>query len=485
MLTEQEQIELIKLLEIEEREQEKEKRVKAIVGGGYDEFWNDKHRYRVLKGGRGSKKSTTTALWFIYHIMKHPLANAVVVRKTFNTHKDSTYAQLKWAASKLGVLDKWDFIKSPVEATYLPTGQKILFRGFDDPLKLTSMTVAVGELCWVWLEEAFEIDSEEDFDIFDESIRGEMPPGLWKQVTITYNPWINSHWTKSRYWDGECPDNVFKLTTTHKCNEYLDQADHDKIEELQFTNPARYKVVGLGEYGMPGGTYFDEFSESAHVIKPFIIPEDWKRYRVFDYGLDMLACYWIAVDYHGKAYVYKELYESGHIISSASKRINGMTLPNEKIYDTLAPPDMRNRQKDTGKSIQEAFGDNGIWLTIASNDRITGWYDLKEWLNPYETLDEFTGEKVKTADLKIFDNCVNLIRCLSCITKDEKDPNDCATEPHEITHAPDALRYWTAGRPAPAKPVKVEQFPINSLEYKVQKNLEKLTSKNKKSGWDY
>ena len=81
-----------------------------VIGKGYGQFWRDKHRYRVLKGGRGSKKSATTALWFIYHIMKHPQANALVVRKTGNTHKDSTFAQLKWAARRLEVYDKWRFI---------------------------------------------------------------------------------------------------------------------------------------------------------------------------------------------------------------------------------------------------------------------------------------------------------------------------------------------------------------------------------------
>ena len=136
------------------------------VGAGYGEFWDNKQRYRVLKGGRGSKKSATTALWFINNIMnpKYLLANAVVVRKTFNTHKDSTFAQLKWAAKRLGAYHLWKFTTSPLEAVYTPTGQKILFRGFDDVLKLTSLTVDTGVLCWVWLEEAYEIDNEDDFN---------------------------------------------------------------------------------------------------------------------------------------------------------------------------------------------------------------------------------------------------------------------------------------------------------------------------------
>jgi phage terminase large subunit len=320
-----------------------------VVGKGYKSFWDNKKRYRVLKGGRGSKKSVTTALWFIYNIMKHEKANALVVRKTFNTHKDSTFAQLKWAAKRLQAYDEWKFNVSPLEAVYLPTGQKIIFRGFDDPLKLTSMTVETGVLCWVWLEEAYEIDDEADFDTLDESIRGEMPDGLWKQLTITYNPWIDSHWTKKRWWDNEDPY-AFRLTTTYKCNEWLDDADRAKIEALQHTNMPRYKVVGLGEYGLPGGTYFEEFREDIHVVKPFVLPEHWQRFRVLDYGLDMLAGYWVAIDTQGFAYVYKEVYESDLIISEAAKRMKELTLPSENIKLTTGhmEPQARHRKECCG-----------------------------------------------------------------------------------------------------------------------------------------
>jgi phage terminase large subunit len=417
-----------------------------IVGKGYASFWSSKERYRVLKGGRASKKSTTTALWFIYNIMKYPLSNAVCVRKTGNTHKDTTFAQLKWAAHKLGVYHLWTFVEKPMEARYNRTNQKILFRGFDEPLKLTSMTVERGVLCWAWFEEAYEIEDPSDFDTFDESIRGEVPEGsgLWKQITLTYNPWVNAHWTKERYWDKEHPD-TFRLTTTYKCNEWLDDGDRKRIEDLQYTDPDRYKVVGLGEYGIPGGAYFDEFRTDIHVIDPFVIPEHWRIYRVLDYGLDMLACYWIATDTHNKAYVYKELYQSGLIISDAAKAIVAMTTPDEKIYMTIAPPDLWNRRQETGKSAAELFNDNGVYLHQADNKRVQGWYNLKEWLRPYE--DE---QGVKTANIVFTSNCVNIIRCLPQIQRDERDPNDTSNEPHEITHAPDAIRYFVAGRPTPS-----------------------------------
>lgn len=425
-----------------------------VVGKGYGSFWRSKKRYRVLKGGRASKKSRTAALWYIYNMMKFPLANLVVVRNTANTNKDSTFVVLKWAARRLGVYHLWKFTENPLEAKYIPTGQKILFRGFDDPLKITSITVDIGILCWAWVEEAFEINDEEQFRTFDESIRGEVPEGYFKQITLSYNPWIDNHWTKKRFWDNVDPD-ADTFTTTYRCNEWLDDADRRLIEELEKTHPERYKVVGLGEYGIPGGRYFDEFSESVHVIKSFVIPDYWERYFVLDYGLDMLAGYWAAIDTKGFVYVYKEVYESNLIISAAAGAIKERT--NEDIRQYYGPPDLWNRRQETGKSAADIFRENGINLIKASNNRVQGWLNVKEWLKPFKTLDEHTGEEITTARLKIFDNCKNLIRTLPALTIDERDPNDVANEPHELTHAPDALRYFCSMRTRPTvKPIKVD-----------------------------
>ena len=116
-------------------------RISEVVGGGYDEFWSCKKRYRVLKGGKGSKKSATLALNLIYRLIKYPESNLLVVRAVMNTHRDSTFAQLKWAQERLQVAHLFKNTVSPLEMTYLPTGQKIIFRGFDDVLKLASTTV--------------------------------------------------------------------------------------------------------------------------------------------------------------------------------------------------------------------------------------------------------------------------------------------------------------------------------------------------------
>ena len=215
----------------------------ALVGGGYGEFWRCKKRYRVVKGSRASKKSKTTALWIIASMMKYPGSNTLVVRKVFRTLKDSCYTDLKWAVRRLGVDLWWTFKESPLEATYTPAKgplQKIYFRGLDDPLKIASIAVEEGALCWMWIEEAYEITKESDFDMLDESIRGETPPGLFKQITLTFNPWNERHWLKARFFDA--PDeNTLALTTNYQCNEWLDAADRALFEDMRRRNPRRYR----------------------------------------------------------------------------------------------------------------------------------------------------------------------------------------------------------------------------------------------------
>jgi len=234
--------------------------LRPIVGKGYREFWKTRKRYRVSIGGRASKKSTTASLWFIFNMMKYPDSNTLVVRKVYKDHKDSTYAQLKWAIRDLGVEHLWDARLSPLEIVYKPTGQKILFRGLDDPMSITSITVEHGFLCWCWFEEFFQVSNEQDFDMVDGSIRGALPEPLFKQITGTMNPWNEKHWIKKRFFDN--PDEmVFTLKTDYRCNEFIDDADIHFFEDMKEKNPRRYKIEGLGEWGVAEGLVFDNWEE--------------------------------------------------------------------------------------------------------------------------------------------------------------------------------------------------------------------------------
>ncbi len=96
-------------------------KIKYLIGHGYNEFWRDRHFFRVVKGSRGSKKSRTTALNFIYRLMKYPWSNLLVVRRYSNTNHDSTYTVLKWAINRLGVSRLFKCNEGKPEITYLPT----------------------------------------------------------------------------------------------------------------------------------------------------------------------------------------------------------------------------------------------------------------------------------------------------------------------------------------------------------------------------
>ena len=234
--------------------------ISKAVGKGYKDFIMCKKRYRVVKGSRGSKKSTTTAQDIILKMTMYPLANTLVIRKTFNSHKDSTWTQLKWAAKNLGLEDDWNFSKSPLEATRKSTGQKILFRGLDDPMSITSITVEHGYLCWAWFEEAFQVMNEDDFNKVDMSIRGQLPDGYYKQITITFNPWSEKHWLKKRFFDTNDP-NILALTTTYECNEWLGPDDKALFEQMKINNPRRYNIEGLGNWGIAEGLVYEKFIE--------------------------------------------------------------------------------------------------------------------------------------------------------------------------------------------------------------------------------
>ena len=237
--------------------------IRATVGGGYDEFWTFRGRYRVCKGGRGSKKSTTTALWIIYEMMRYwaqyRLKPCVLALRRFaDTNRDSTFAQLLWAIDRLGVGHLWRSTESPLELTYTPSGQKILFRGLDKPQSINSIVVKDGVICWTWFEEAFQIADEDAFNKIDLSIRGEVPAPLFKMHTITLNPWSDKCWIKARFYDAPAPD-VLAITRNYDVNEFLSADDRAIFERMKTENPRRYAIEGRGEWGISEGLIFERW----------------------------------------------------------------------------------------------------------------------------------------------------------------------------------------------------------------------------------
>lgn len=389
-----------------------------LIGGGYKKFWNFKGRYRVVKGSRASKKSKTTALWYIYNIMKYKNANLLVVRKTYRTLKDSCYTELKWAIHRLGVDAFFSCTQSPLEITYIPTGQKIYFRGLDDPLKVTSITVDVGYLCWMWLEEAYEINSESDFDMLDESIRGNVSDDLFKQITITFNPWNDRHWLKKKFFDVK-DDNILALTTNYKCNEWLDEADLKVFETMKKNNPRRYQVAGLGNWGVVDGLVYDNWKEQDFNIDDIKNKDTISVFGLdFGYTNDATALFCGILDLKGKKlWVFDEMYKKGLSNKDIYNNVVEMGFVKEQIIADSAEP----------KSIDELkyYGIRRIQGAKKGKDSINNGI---QWIQDLEII--------------IHPRCVNFLTEISNYQWDTDKFGNKINKPIDcFNHLMDAMRY--------------------------------------------
>lgn len=412
-----------------------------IVGKGYGTFWRFRGRYRVCKGSRASKKSKTTALWYIVNLMKYPGANLLVVRKSYRTLKDSCFTELRWAIHRLQVDDFWDFRLNPLEIIYKPTGQKIYFRGLDDPLKVTSITVDVGSLCWLWLEEAYEINKEEDFDMLNESIRGQVADGLFKQVTITFNPWNGKHWLNKRFFcvitgydaegnpkyeprkgpvsdDGE----ILAITTNYMCNEWLDEADLRMFEDMKRRNPRRYQVAGLGNWGIVDGLVFENWKEEAFDHKSAAFKKD-NPDLVSAFGLDFgytndpstLFC-GLLDRKNKRLFVFDEMYEKGMSNKRIKEKVSEMGYGKERITADSAEP----------KSIDELKG-YGMRVKAAEKGRDSVRNGI-QWIQELEII--------------VHPRCVNFVTEISNYTWAKDKFNNKLNEPiDDFNHLMDAMRY--------------------------------------------
>lgn len=386
------------------------RRLSDIVGGGYNGFWNSKRFYRVVKGAKGSKKSKTMALWLIVNMMKYPDANALVVRKVYATLRQSCYTDLLWAIDRLGVGKFWKDTTVPLMLEYIPTGQQIIFRGMDDAQKLASIMVRKGYLCWVWIEEAYELTNEDEFKKLEFSIRGKIPPetGLWKQITLTFNPWSEHTWIKSRFFD-DPDDDTFLLTTTYRCNEWLGDDDRKRYEELYIRDPRNAKVICDGEWGVAEGLIYNNWFEQEFDIDAIRYNNDVRISFGLDFGYAVSYNAFVAVATdleHRTMWIFDEMYEKGLTNLDIAKRITEMGYSKEVIWADAAEP----------KSIYEL--QQGFVEAVDENDPSKGLY---RWALPnirpaLKGPDSLMNGISHNQEFRVFvhPRCINVIRELSC-----------------------------------------------------------------------
>lgn len=351
--------------------------------------------------------------------MKYPESNLLVVRQIMNTHRDSTFAQLKWAQERLGVSHLWRNTVSPMEMVFLPTGQKIIFRGFDDVLKLASATVPSGFLNFVWIEEAFEIASEADFDKLDLSVpRGVIKPPLYKQTTLTFNPWSDTHWLKKRFFDRECPD-VSCFSTNYLINEFLDDTDRSVFERMKKTNRRKYEVAGLGNWGISEGLVYENWSVGKKKI-----PDDeryrWKNFFGLDYGYsnDPTGFVGFAADPVDKElYIFCEFCRTRMLNCDIAEEIKRLGFAKERIRADCAEPKSNDDLRRLGIS--------RIMPSVKGRDSI---------LNGIAAISEYR--------ITVHPDCVNMIRELSSYVYDDRVNENGKKMPKDSdNHLCDAMRY--------------------------------------------
>jgi len=309
-----------------------------------------------------------------------------------------------------------------------------------------------------FLEEATQF-TEFQKDTLMESNRssGNMKEKFTPRMYFTMNPggighaWVKRLFIDREYRNKEKTENYEFIPSTVYENKYLMSNNPEYVENLENLPEMRKRAMLYGDWDAFEGQYFNEWNRSLHVIEPHKIPSDWNRFISLDYGMDMLAAYWWAVDTHGNCIVYRELHEPNLILSNAAKRIKEMN-DKDDIQYVVASPDLWNKRQESGESGMEVMRKNGLNnMRMANNSRIPGWRTMREYLKPIKN--EFD---IEVPRLRFFSNCINAIKNIPLLQYDDKKLEDAAGQPHEITHACESIRYGIMSRPrlTVIKPVK-------------------------------
>jgi phage terminase large subunit len=421
-------------------------------------FYQSRSLYTAYGGAKGGGKTHAIRIKAVGGAVRWPGIRILVVRRTYPELQQNHIEPIlrlvdKRAASYNGTL----------HTMYFTNGSLIKFGHFAGAA--AEQEYQGQEYDWIFMDEATQF-TEREFRYLGGCLRG--VNAIPKRFYITCNPGgIGHRWVKRLFIDrvyrtnpdnpeeNEIPGDYTFIFASVEDNTHLLKSSPAYLQMLSQLPENIRQAYRYGDWNALSGAYFSEFCEAKHVMKPFPIPNSWARYRTIDYGLDMLACQWIALDSSGRCYVYREIKRQGMIVSEAARLICENTLPNENIVLTFAPPDLWSRQKDTGKTMAELFLSNGVPIVKSSSSRVQGHMQIKEML--MDRADGMPG-------LMFFPCCREIIGDLQAIQADEVNPNDCAREPHDVTHAVDALRYFCISRTSPSEIVSTKQYELEEKE---------------------
>ena len=333
----------------------------------------------------------------------------------------------------------------------------------------------------LFIDEATQL-SERAFQFLQSCIRGvnDFP----KRMYLTCNPGGVGHiWVKRLFIDkkyrtdpenperNEDPKDYTFIFATVDDNPWVLKSSPMYLKNLANLPDDLRAAHRYGDWNALAGSYFKNFTLAEHTFKPFKIPPHWPIYRSFDYGLDCLAVGWWAVDEDGRSWCFRYYEHKGLIVQDAAKMVVTHTLPGERPLVTYAPPDIWNRQKDTGKTMAELFAKNGLPVVRSDNNRVQGHMIMKDMLSPIPLTDPYVKKlfpegKAPAAlpALMFFDNVGEILDDIQSIQRDEKNPNDCAKQPHEVTHAVDMCRYYCISRVTSAEGEAPKRDPYEEEE---------------------
>lgn len=401
------------------------------------QFFKARGRHICYGGARGGGKSWAARVKAVMLCSRYPGLKVLLMRRTLPELRENHVRFL------LPMLQGVARYKETENCFYFPNGS-ILKLGYCAAEKDVYQYQG-QEWDVIILEEATHFTEEQMtfLTTCNRSVREDFTARMY----YTCNPgnvghaWVKRLFIDRDYRGEENPDDYVFISASVYDNQVLMNADPGYLRTLKNLPEDLRRAMLDGDWDVYEGQYFSEWRRDLHVIEPFQIPDWWQRYRAIDYGLDRLACIWAAFDELGNAYVYRELCVSDTIVSDAARMI--LSAGDEPIAATFMPSDLMGRSSQTGVSIYETFSSAGLQGTPVSNQRVPGWLNLKEWLHPV-----VNENGVKVPRLRIFSTCTELIKCIPLLRFAEKgDPSDASTEPHDITHAPDALRYLMDGRP--------------------------------------